>query len=369
MLKRILMLLALSSAVFGQQQLKIVSYNIMGMKPGSYPETRLKIIIQNLKQLDPDIIGLQEICESPSSGGSDNQGRIIADSLTAFFGIPYSIYYSATHMAWNGQFREMIGIITKHPVEQQGFVDLPKGTFPRKVVWNHIVTPLGRVNFFNTHLDGESTGATLSQVQKMLAYVDECSFAFPGAATILTGDLNNIPTSESITTISSALDDSWTKVNGSLPGYTVPCDAPNARIDYVFYKSSKIKPLASAVVMKESFRGNYPSDHAGVMTTFGVDPLGIHISSAGPVSAGLSQNYPNPFNGATVIRYHLPRRGHVTLTIHDLRGRVLELLVDEEQEAGSYQIRFDAGALPAGVYPYRLVSETGISSGKMVLVR
>ncbi|OPZ81343.1 MAG: Endonuclease/Exonuclease/phosphatase family protein [bacterium ADurb.Bin431] len=369
MLKRILMLLAVSSMVFGQQELKIVSYNIMGMKPGSYPETRLKIIIQNLKQLDPDIIGLQEINESPSSGGSDNQARIIADSLTAFFGIPYTSYYSGTHMAWDGQFREMIGIITKHPVEQQGFADLPKGTFSRKVVWNHIVTPLGRVNFFNTHLDGESTGATLGQAQKMLAYVTERFYAFPSAAVVLTGDLNNVPESESITTLSAALVDSWRKVNGSLPGYTVPCDAPNARIDYVFYKSTKIKPLASAVVMKDSFRGNYPSDHAGVMTTFGVDPLGVHISAAGPVHAELLQNYPNPFNAATVIHYHLLRRGHVTLTIHDLRGRVIEVPVDEVQDAGSHQIRFDAGALPAGLYPYYLVSETGISSGKMVLVR
>lgn len=369
MLKRILMLLALSSAAFGQQELKIISYNIMGMKPGSYPETRLKIIIQNLKQLDPDIIGLQEICESPGSGGSDNQGRIIADSLTAFFGIPYSIYYSGTHMAWDGQFREMIGIITKHPVEQQGFADLPKGTFSRKVVWNHIVTPLGRINFFNTHIDGEPTGATLSQVQKMLAYVAQRDSAFPAAAVVLTGDLNNVPESESITTVSTALDDSWKKVNGSLPGYTSPCEAPNARIDYVFYKSRKIKPLASAVVMKESFRGNYPSDHAGVMTTFGVDPLGVNAPGGRPESLQMVQNYPNPFNAATVIHYHLLRRGHVTLTIHDLRGRVIAVPVNEEQQAGSHQIRFDAGSLPAGVYPYRLVSETGISSGKMVLVR
>jgi len=80
-------------------------------------------------------------------------------------------------------------------------------------------------------------------------------------------------------------------------------------------------------------------------------------------------NYPNPFNAATIIHYHLLRRGHVTLTIHDLRGRVIEVPVDEVQDAGSHQIRFDAGALPAGLYPYYLVSETGISSGKMVLVR
>jgi len=47
------------------------------MKPGTNYQTRLCHIIQNLKEINPDIIGLQEINETTSSGGADNMAKII----------------------------------------------------------------------------------------------------------------------------------------------------------------------------------------------------------------------------------------------------------------------------------------------------
>lgn len=177
----------------------------------------------------------------------------------------------------------------------------------------------------STHLDGESTGATLGQAQKMLAYVTERFYAFPSAAVVLTGDLNNVPESESITTLGSTgqqLEESE-RLPAGIYGPLRCTQRPGSITS--FTKARRSSPRLPPWSWKDSFRGNYPSDHAGVMTTFGVDPLGVHISAAGPVHAELLQNYPNPFNAATVIHYHLLRRGHVTLTIHDLRGRVIEV--------------------------------------------
>jgi hypothetical protein len=64
----------------------------------------------------------------------------------------------------------------------------------------------------------------------------------------------------------------------------------------------------------------------------------------------LSQNYPNPFNATTVIRYTIPWKAAVSLTIHDLIGQEVAVLVSAEQSAGNYAIHFDASELSSGVY-------------------
>jgi hypothetical protein len=71
----------------------------------------------------------------------------------------------------------------------------------------------------------------------------------------------------------------------------------------------------------------------------------------------LSQNYPNPFNPTTQLRFHLPA-SHVTrLTVFDLMGREIAVLVDGPKAAGEHSITFDASELASGVYMYELVAD------------
>ena len=92
-------------------------------------------------------------------------------------------------------------------------------------------------------------------------------------------------------------------------------------------------------------------------------------SDAVPKRFSLDQNYPNPFNPATRIRYALPEPASARLTIYDVLGREVSLLVDRQQAAGTYEVTFEAGDLPSGVYFYRL--ETGPFSEirQMLLVK
>ncbi len=68
----------------------------------------------------------------------------------------------------------------------------------------------------------------------------------------------------------------------------------------------------------------------------------------------LKQNHPNPFNAQTVIEYSLPKKAQVRLTVYDIHGRAISVLVHETQEAGDHTVRFDAGRLASGTYVYRL---------------
>jgi hypothetical protein len=69
---------------------------------------------------------------------------------------------------------------------------------------------------------------------------------------------------------------------------------------------------------------------------------------------GLYQNYPNPFNPNTTIKYELPRSSVVKLSVYDLLGREVSLLVNERRDAGFHEVKFDASGLSSGVYFYRL---------------
>ena len=105
----------------------------------------------------------------------------------------------------------------------------------------------------------------------------------------------------------------------------------------------------------------------GVYKIFDVT-VGVGDARRVPDVSQLQQNYPNPFNPSTIIRYGLPSRSHVTLTVFNTLGQQVAILVQGEQEAGFHEAVFDASVLASGVYVYRLQSGETILSRKMVLV-
>jgi hypothetical protein len=96
-----------------------------------------------------------------------------------------------------------------------------------------------------------------------------------------------------------------------------------------------------------------------------------------PTEYTLYQNYPNPFNPITTIKYDLPNASEVSLIIYDILGRKVIELVNNKQEAGRYEIQFNASNLASGVYIYQLRAENPstrsgqryISAKKMILLK
>lgn len=88
-----------------------------------------------------------------------------------------------------------------------------------------------------------------------------------------------------------------------------------------------------------------------------------------PVSYSLKQNYPNPFNPVTKISFSIPKQGFVTLKIYDILGNEVSTLVNENRNAGNYDIEFKGDNLSSGVYYYKLESGGFTDIKKMTLIK
>ncbi len=88
-----------------------------------------------------------------------------------------------------------------------------------------------------------------------------------------------------------------------------------------------------------------------------------------PETYALHQNYPNPVGPTTTIGYRLRERSRVAITIYDVMGREVTRLVDEEQEAGAYSVRWDASQLSSGIYLCRMQTPNWTRTRKMVVIR
>lgn len=101
----------------------------------------------------------------------------------------------------------------------------------------------------------------------------------------------------------------------------------------------------------------------------GIKPISIEV----PAEFKLEQNYPNPFNPVTSIKFKVASVGQssqtVSLRVFDLLGKEVATLVNEKLQPGTYEVTFDAGNLPSGVYFYQLKSENYTETKKLILLK
>ena len=98
------------------------------------------------------------------------------------------------------------------------------------------------------------------------------------------------------------------------------------------------------------------------------------MKKAAPSKFCLYPNYPNPFNPITTISYDLPDDGFVELSVHNMRGEKVTMLLKNNQEAGSYRMNWDGtdqnGELvSSGIYFLRIVCGNYSKASKMVFIR
>jgi agmatine deiminase len=99
------------------------------------------------------------------------------------------------------------------------------------------------------------------------------------------------------------------------------------------------------------------------------DSLLAGIPALGNTNSLVIYNYPNPFTGSTTILYHLPERTNVKLEVLSTYGTKITTVVDEEQDEGTYNVTFNAGDFPAGIYYLRIVTDKETVTKKILRIR
>jgi photosystem II stability/assembly factor-like uncharacterized protein len=101
----------------------------------------------------------------------------------------------------------------------------------------------------------------------------------------------------------------------------------------------------------------------------GGPPLGIHpVSGEIPSEYNLYQNYPNPFNPITVISYQLRVSSYVKMTVYDIMGKEIAVLVNQKQNTGTYRVDFNGSGYSSGVYFYQFTIDNEIIDTKKMLM-
>ncbi|HMN18821.1 MAG TPA: 5'-nucleotidase C-terminal domain-containing protein [Ignavibacteriaceae bacterium] len=130
---------------------------------------------------------------------------------------------------------------------------------------------------------------------------------------------------------------------------------------YVYTDSSEFQVLSEYIIYKQTISPEYKGNV--LINLESIDNGTI------PGEFRLEQNYPNPFNPSTTINYDLPKQSSVTLKIYNVTGEEVATLVNQDQEAGRYRIRWEVSRLSSGIYFYQLIAGGFVETKKMVLIR
>ena len=97
--------------------------------------------------------------------------------------------------------------------------------------------------------------------------------------------------------------------------------------------------------------------------------LSSEVTIESPRDFSLNQNYPNPFNPVTVIKFNIPIKGKVTLKVYDIIGNEVATLVNENKDAGVFEVKFNGEGLSSGIYLYQLRAGNFVETRKMTLIK
>lgn len=115
---------------------------------------------------------------------------------------------------------------------------------------------------------------------------------------------------------------------------------------------------------------SYPEDTFIAEIDAAIAELGIEEdNSLTAKKISLEQNYPNPFNPETQISFYCSANGKVNLSVYNVKGELVQTLVDKNMQAGNNTVNFNGAGLNSGVYYYTLKAAGETVTRKMVLTK
>ncbi|MFV1885356.1 MAG: CotH kinase family protein [Balneola sp.] len=107
----------------------------------------------------------------------------------------------------------------------------------------------------------------------------------------------------------------------------------------------------------------------GTPGTVNTVPVSNEKEELVPSEILLNQNYPNPFNPTTNITFQIPEQSRVNVTVFDMLGREVSVLIDESRSVGTHVVSWNASQFSSGVYFYRLKVGDQVQTRKMLLIK
>jgi endonuclease/exonuclease/phosphatase family metal-dependent hydrolase len=261
------------------QALRVVTLNIWNR--GGPWEARLDAIRTGLADLEPDIVGLQEVLR-PTTSDAPDQARQIAD------GFGYQIAYGASFDGGGVEFGN--AALSKFPILRSEVFALPKLDAPesRCLVFAELDAPFGKVPFFVTHLSWRFNEGHVREAQvKTIAEHIKRLCPIEGFPPVLVGDFNACPDADEIRYLKGLCSlggrsvyfadtfgivgrgegTTFTRKNP----FAADLREPDRRIDYIFVRGpdqrGRGEPIDAHVCFDLPRNGVYPSDHFGVSAT------------------------------------------------------------------------------------------------------
>jgi plastocyanin len=157
----------------------------------------------------------------------------------------------------------------------------------------------------------------------------------------------------------------WTNISGT----------HNVKADDNSFTSGAAAPAPWEYTHTFTAAGNNPyycEPHQGMGMTGTIivqDPVGVSDEELVAEMFELKQNYPNPFNPSTNIEFQISDRSFVSLKVFNILGDEVVTLVNEEKQAGVYNVKFNAAGLSSGMYLYRLQTGSFVETKKMILMK
>jgi photosystem II stability/assembly factor-like uncharacterized protein len=101
----------------------------------------------------------------------------------------------------------------------------------------------------------------------------------------------------------------------------------------------------------------------------GISSVAVRNLKSFPSSFALEQNFPNPFNPSTTIQFSVPKKNFISLKILSVTGELIEELLHQTMDDGTYSIQWNAHKFPSGVYFYKLTSGEFSATKKLLLIK
>jgi len=265
------------------RSLRIVTLNIWNR--GGPWDARLQAIRAGLVDLEPDVVGLQEVLRPRGSEGTD-QAKEIAD------GLGYHVAYGASFDSGGIEFGN--AVLSKFPIARSEVIALPKLDAPeeRCLVFAEIDAPFGKLPFFVTHLSWRFNEGHVREAQvKAIAETVRRLCPIEVFPPVLVGDFNAAPDADEIRYLKGLCSlggrgvyfadtfgivgrgDGITFTNRN--PFASDLREPDRRIDYIFVRGPDARgrgePLEARVCFDRPKNGIYPSDHFGVSATIRVE--------------------------------------------------------------------------------------------------